>query len=105
MRRQTPARLCNALCFFTSFQEPPCIHLPCPAAPCALAHTLSPLAAAVLLLACGTALAQGTPADTSAPKALGEVTIKAAPQGDSYTPTATSTATKGSAPCAMCRRP
>ena len=52
----------------------------------------------MLLLACGTALAQGTPADTSAPKALGEVTIKAAPQGDSYTPTATSTATKGSAP-------
>ena len=35
------------------------------------------------LLACSTALAQGTPADTSAPKALGEVTIKAAPQGDS----------------------
>ena len=66
--------------------------------PAPLAHTLSPLAAAVLLLACGTALAQGTPADTSAPKALGEVTIKAAPQGDSYTPTATSTATKGSAP-------
>ncbi|WCT25393.1 TonB-dependent receptor [Acidovorax temperans] len=66
--------------------------------PAPLAHTLSPLAAAVLLLACGTALAQGTPADTSAPRALGEVTIKAAPQGDSYTPTATSTATKGSAP-------
>ena len=66
--------------------------------PAPLAHTLSPLAAAVLLLACGTALAQGTPADTSAPKALGEVTIKATPQGDSYTPTATSTATKGSAP-------
>lgn len=66
--------------------------------PAPLAHTLSPLAAAVLLLACGTALAQGTPADPSAPKALGEVTIKAAPQGDSYTPTATSTATKGSAP-------
>ena len=66
--------------------------------PAPRAHTLSPLAAAVLLLACGTALAQGTPADTSAPKALGEVTIKAAPQGDSYTPTATSTATKGSAP-------
>lgn len=66
--------------------------------PAPLAHTLSPLAAAVLLLACGTALAQGAPADTSAPKALGEVTIKATPQGDSYTPTATSTATKGSAP-------
>lgn len=66
--------------------------------PAPLAHTLSPLAAAVLLLACGNALAQGTPADTSAPKALGEVTIKATPQGDSYTPTATSTATKGSAP-------
>lgn len=66
--------------------------------PAPLAHTLSPLAAAVLLLAYGTAQAQGTPADTSAPKALGEVTIKAAPQGDSYTPTATSTATKGSAP-------
>ena len=66
--------------------------------PAPLAHTLSPLAAAVLLLACSTALAQGAPADTSAPKALGEVTIKAAPQGDSYTPTATSTATKGSAP-------
>ncbi len=66
--------------------------------PAPLAHALSPLAAAVLLLACGNALAQGTPADTSAPKALGEVTIKAAPQGDSYTPTATSTATKGSAP-------
>ena len=66
--------------------------------PAPRAHTLSPLAAAVLLLACGTALAQGTPADTSAPKALGEVTIKATPQGDSYTPTATSTATKGSAP-------
>ncbi|MBO0942005.1 TonB-dependent siderophore receptor [Acidovorax temperans] len=66
--------------------------------PAPLAHTLSPLAAAVLLLACGNALAQGTPADTSAPKALGEVTIKAAPQGDSYTPTDTSTATKGSAP-------
>ncbi|PIF91512.1 catecholate siderophore receptor [Acidovorax sp. 62] len=63
-----------------------------------LAHTLSPLAAAVLLLACGTALAQGTPADAAAPKALGEVTIKAAPQDDTYTPTATSTATKGSAP-------
>ena len=52
------------------------------------------------------ALAQGTAADPSAPKALGEVTIKATPQGDSYTPTATSTATKGSAPpCAMCHRP
>ncbi|PIF26935.1 catecholate siderophore receptor [Acidovorax sp. 56] len=63
-----------------------------------LAHTLSPLAAAVLLLACGSALAQGTPADAAAPKALGEVTIKAAPQDDTYTPTATSTATKGSAP-------
>ena len=37
--------------------------------PAPRAHTLSPLAAAVLLLACGTALAQNTPADTSAPKA------------------------------------
>ncbi|RLJ36761.1 TonB-dependent siderophore receptor [Acidovorax sp. 106] len=63
-----------------------------------LAHTLSPLASAVLLLACGTALAQSTPADSAAPKALGEVTIKAAPQDDTYAPTATSTATKGSAP-------
>ncbi len=66
--------------------------------PTPLAHTLSPLAAAVLLLACGTALAQGAPADAAAPKALGEVTIKAASQDDTYVPTATSTATKGSAP-------
>jgi len=66
--------------------------------PAPLAHTLSPLAAAVLLLACGSALAQGTPADAAAPKALGEVTIKAAPPDDTYTTTATSTATKGSAP-------
>ena len=39
--------------------------------PTPLAHSLSPLAAAVLLLACGSALAQGTPADAAARKALG----------------------------------
>lgn len=61
-------------------------------------YTLNPLAAAVLLLACGTALAQGNVTDSAAPKALGEVTIKAAPQDDTYTPAVTSTATKGSAP-------
>ncbi len=42
-----------------------------------LAHTLSPLAAAVLLLACGSALAQGTPADTAAPKAQDDTTTSA----------------------------
>eukprot|EP01030_Chromulinospumella_sphaerica_P017699 gene17699-17535_t len=72
--------------------------------PAPLAQTLSPLASAVLLLACGTALAQGTPADTAAPKALGEVTIKAAPQDDNYTPTATSTATAAAAIAAAHRR-
>ena len=66
--------------------------------PAPLAHTLSPLAAAVLLLACGTALAQSTPAESAAPRALGEVTIKAASQDDTYAPATTSTATKGSAP-------
>jgi catecholate siderophore receptor len=66
-------------------------------APLRQPHALQPLAAAVLATLCGAALAQGTPL-ANAPKTLGEVTVQSSSGDDGYSPAASSTATKGSAP-------
>ncbi|RZJ61441.1 MAG: TonB-dependent siderophore receptor [Acidovorax sp.] len=61
-------------------------------------HPLRPLAAAVITAFCGTALAQSAPPAASAAQTLGEVTVQSTTGDDGYSPAASTSATKGSAP-------
>ncbi|HTH10086.1 MAG TPA: TonB-dependent receptor plug domain-containing protein, partial [Acidovorax sp.] len=60
-------------------------------------HTLRPSSAALLAALCSAAWAQSPPPSTT-PQTLGEVTVQSTTGDDGYSPAASTSATKGSAP-------